>query len=80
MRMIIFMISIFIFLKTLFYGIYEWKQNQNKRRQYRHFCPCHHFSYFTKCTSQSPCQFVFVFVEPSVAYRRQPPFSKGAFL
>lgn len=30
MRIVIAVISIFIFLKTLFYGIYEWKEQNNK--------------------------------------------------
>lgn len=30
MRIVIAIISIFIFLKTLFYGIYEWKEQNNK--------------------------------------------------
>lgn len=30
MRIVIGIISIFIFLKTLFYGIYEWKEQNNK--------------------------------------------------
>ncbi len=32
MRIVIGAISIFIFLKTFFYGIYEWKEGKNKRR------------------------------------------------
>lgn len=30
MKIIIMLISIFVFLKTLFYGIYEWKNQNNK--------------------------------------------------
>lgn len=30
MRVVIATISLFIFLKTLFYGIYEWKEQHNK--------------------------------------------------
>lgn len=30
MRIVILLVSIFIFLKTLFYGIYEWKEQNNK--------------------------------------------------
>lgn len=30
MRIVIALLSLFVFLKTLYYGIYEFKQNQNK--------------------------------------------------
>lgn len=31
MRIIVGILSLFVFLKTLFYGIYEWKEQNNKR-------------------------------------------------
>lgn len=30
MRIVIGLLSLFVFFKTLYYGIYEFKQNQNK--------------------------------------------------
>lgn len=31
MRIVIAILSIFVFLKTVAYGIYEWKEQKNKR-------------------------------------------------
>jgi len=32
LKIVIAILSFFVFLKTFFYGIYEWKEQKNKRR------------------------------------------------